>query len=872
MATLVLTVASAAIKASPLIQAGINVIAASAGAYIDSRFTIPAIMGGPDGQDVIGPRLEDLHLQNANEGAMIPFVLGDGVRVAGTIIWLSPLMEAKHTETESAGGKGGGGASVSQTEYRYHYHAAIAVCEGPISAFKRIWADTKLIYDRDGRTYTGTDISIEDLADSENPYTPDDRMKIESTSENFARFKMGDSITVSGATNAGNNGTFTIHKVKRQSNGVWKIVCVNASAVTESAGASITLLQEEAAFTNKFKDITFYTGTESQTADPLIESSEGSGNVPGFRGVAYVVIEKIKLRHFGQRLPQFTFEVEQSSSLTLASGVEKLLERGGLTSSEWDTSDLTGSLDGYVLQNLQSPAASVQPLLIAYDLMVQEKDGKLHFRRRTNPETVTIDADDLGSREAGSDPVDPIRFASVSEQALPKKVTVEHYDSDFDFQKGAARALRINATSEVARRISLPLVLSADDADALAKRLLWQEIAEWRRVEFPIPPRYLSLLEGDVAQIPYEGETYKVRVLRVEQGANFQLLVSGVVEEIETASLTGDADTLSAITHALTVPPDIDAFILNLPPLRETDAAYTNLGYYVGLARSDTGNPWRGAMLMQSPEEEGEYVVAAVHTLEAVVGKTTTVLGAGVAHQWDTENSVTVEFRTDPGLSSISELEALAGKNAFLVGDEILVARTITLVSGTTYTLSNLLRGRRNTEDAMSGHATAETVILLSSDSVTFRTMNSSMIGAKRWFLGVADDGEFDVEEATEHTIEGATLKPFAPCHITYRRRWGSGNKKLELDWIRRTRAIIRPFSGAKASLLEEKELYRVEIWSGSTKKREIEVEGKTKCNYPKSDLEKDGFTWPAVGQVKVRIYQVSPVSGDSESYVERTV
>ena len=52
-----------------------------------------------------------------------------------------------------------------------------------------------------------------------------------------------------------------------------------------------------------------YTGSELQLPDPKIEAVEGAGNAPTYRGIAYVVIEDLALVRFGNRVPQFTFEV-----------------------------------------------------------------------------------------------------------------------------------------------------------------------------------------------------------------------------------------------------------------------------------------------------------------------------------------------------------------------------------------------------------------------------------------------------------------------------------------------------------------------------------------------------------------------------------
>ncbi len=52
-----------------------------------------------------------------------------------------------------------------------------------------------------------------------------------------------------------------------------------------------------------------YHGGNHQLPDPLIEAIEGAGNVPAYRGTAYVVIEDLQLASFGNRVPQFSFEV-----------------------------------------------------------------------------------------------------------------------------------------------------------------------------------------------------------------------------------------------------------------------------------------------------------------------------------------------------------------------------------------------------------------------------------------------------------------------------------------------------------------------------------------------------------------------------------
>ncbi len=56
-----------------------------------------------------------------------------------------------------------------------------------------------------------------------------------------------------------------------------------------------------------------YTGSPDQLPDPLMTAIEGAGQVPAYRGLAYVVFEDIPLEPYGNRVPQFTFEVVRPS-------------------------------------------------------------------------------------------------------------------------------------------------------------------------------------------------------------------------------------------------------------------------------------------------------------------------------------------------------------------------------------------------------------------------------------------------------------------------------------------------------------------------------------------------------------------------------
>ena len=156
---------------------------------------------------VEGPRLKELGGLASTEGVPIPRLYGRA-RIGGQLIWATRFEEEINTAVtrSRAGGKGGGRAQRTiETSYAYYGNIAVALCEGPISFVRRVWAN-------------GQELDLATI-------------------------------------------TMRVHR-----------------------------------------------GGEQQQPDGLIVAKEG-GAVPAYRGTAYVVFERLPLGDYGNRVPQFSFEV-----------------------------------------------------------------------------------------------------------------------------------------------------------------------------------------------------------------------------------------------------------------------------------------------------------------------------------------------------------------------------------------------------------------------------------------------------------------------------------------------------------------------------------------------------------------------------------
>lgn len=84
-----------------------------------------------------GPRLTELAVQTSSYGMQIPQLFGT-MRVAGTVIWSTDLVETRST---SRSGKGQPGTNT----YSYSASFAVALSARPIVGVRRIWAEGKLL-------------------------------------------------------------------------------------------------------------------------------------------------------------------------------------------------------------------------------------------------------------------------------------------------------------------------------------------------------------------------------------------------------------------------------------------------------------------------------------------------------------------------------------------------------------------------------------------------------------------------------------------------------------------------------------------------------------------------------------------------------
>jgi hypothetical protein len=898
MATIALPVIVSAIlpeAASATVATVATAVASTAGSLIDSQLLLPALF--PQDQSTVGPRMSEIDLQSASEGAPVKVLYGPQVRTKGTIVWMSDLIETKRTE-EYGGGKGGDSQTV--TDYTYSVDIAVAISGREIQGVREIRGDSKKLYSAfdtgagPNVVKVGPATNIETKVKTLVGYnftglgnfgytkasgvTKVHRIKSPNGGSNLDVFKAGKTVTVTGFSNGANNGTFIVLKTKTKSSGSTYVDVANNSAVVEAAGASVTVTQTLPTTSKKrVESITVYTGSTTQTADPTIEGREGTGNVPGWRNTAYVVMKGLQLGRFGNRVPQFSFIVEADTSITVGAVVEDVIERNGLTAAQVDASACTAAVTGFQTSGPIRGLQAVRPLMLAFDLVAQEIGGAFIFLPRDNLTTVTVDPLDLAAHEFEDDAPRIVRFEDVSTFALPTEVNVEFFDVDNDMQIGNQRVRRLDVPETGKSGVvnaNFPIVMNADAARQIALRMLYVPWTARRTAVVQLPPEYFHVTENDILSFTAHSQALKVLVKEINRGQNFLHVMRGVVVETEAfvqAQATGGAQSGQGenVTDIF-VPPGLVFEIIDIAPF--VSEHVDEPGVYWAACASDPEEDWSGGIVYWSTTSDPAlFFTWKLITTEAVMGYSTTVLADGPVEYFDRVNTVQVELYNGT-LSNATELDVLNGANRAVLGGEVIGFTTATLDDDFTYTLSGLIRGLRNTETETAQHATAgagERFVLLSgSPGVEFAPISLGYIPANRWFQAVADGGDLNDPSVPvqNFVLMANTLRMFSPIDITGTR---NASNDVIIKWTPRSRDLYKIFGPLPIPAMGPAETYEIDILDGSTVVRTIKTQAYAGYDWP-GQRQYDSYT--AAQQtadgltpgdpIDVKIYQMSDKVG----------
>lgn len=765
-------------------------IGSAVGAYIDGQ--IIGALFPPDDQE--GPKVEDFRFNQVSEHSPIYKTIGPFNRVPGTYIYLSERKEVK-IETE-VGGKGGGGQTV--VTYDYFFDLGVSLGEAPaagVSNLLKVWGNSKVLWGFNNNKDVTSNLFVSSIVDEYDDLGVFQRRRMRVTSPGgtvkLKKFKSGVDVTMTNWPNANNNGTFRCLKSKRdKATGDQWIEVENNNAVAEAAApnaVNITqgLPQLQA---NASADFTFYDGNSAQTVSPLIEADEGVGNVPAYRYTTYFTIDKLKVNQFGNIPPQINGLLEEAATTTDAAAISRILLDAELLASEFDVTGIgDDTIDGYQVRGPTEVKNQISPILIKSDLLAQDRGGVLTFFYRKDAPVVDVAAEDLAAHQGGRDAARPVDVTDVVGRELPTELNLRYLDAQFNYQSGSSRARKISKPwGQVVQDLNLPIVMLGIDAQNLARRLLWTAHANGQRVTVMLPPSYLGTQENDRLQFTALGKVWNILLERVTRGADFMIECEGREEVPQLALIENSSsdDPTDPEPVGPYVPPELELFLLNLPPLLEAHATVS--GFYVALAAFDSEAQFFSATVFKAPDAAGTFISTFDVGTEATIGRTLIAQASPPgADRIDYGTVLELELFDGTLISHTLSEVLLGGYNLAVWGREIIGFVDATLTATNIYECTTLLRGLFDTGDHMVHAFAGEPIIFLNSPGILFEALGTISTGSTQSWKAVPKFGTVADFSSIEFTPNSETLRPWSPADPRATQVAG-GN--ITLTWIRRAR------------------------------------------------------------------------------------
>ena len=536
------------------------------------------------------------------------------------------------------------------------------------------------------------------------------------------------------------------------------------------------------------------------------------------------------------------------ASLPLNEAVSRILYDYGFT--EFDASELSGSVPGFVIERIMAAREALQPLELAYFFDAVETAGRIRMRHRgADAAVVDLTPDAVVEERAGKELVTVVRG---QETELPASAKVVYVGASGDYRKLVNEARKVSGGSSRVAQAELAIMLESDQATAIAESWLHEAWASRDKATFVLPPSQLLVEPGDMVALNLGDRGRLFRVTEIGDSGP-RTVEAQSIDPVVYKPGTSPVRAASVLDGLVVGAPD--AVFLDLPLLKGDEPADAG---YIAIAQS----PWPGDVaIFRSPDTDG-FGLASTATLSSTLGETLTVLPAGPEGRLD--HATTLRVRLDSGtLVSVTRLQMLLGANAAAVrnsdGDwEVFQFENAELVGELTYDLSGLLRASGGTEVAMlAGTVTAGAPFVLLNGAVQQLALTSAEIKLPlNWRYGPAtrDIGHSDYAE-TQFAFQGLGRRPLSPVHI----RGTRVDDDLEISWIRRTRSGGDNWEVDEVPLGEETERYEVDIFSGDAVVRTL-TSSSSSASYSGEDQLSDFGTTQS--QVSCEVFQLSQTWG----------
>lgn len=535
------------------------------------------------------------------------------------------------------------------------------------------------------------------------------------------------------------------------------------------------------------------------------------------------------------------------------------LQSGLLTANDIDVTALTPQVRGYSIGGVGTIRNALEPLQAAWPFDIRQHGYKVQFLLRPGTSVVTVPSADLDARSG--EPGVMITTQRVPDTQLPAKVLVRYKDYDRDYNQGEQYASRLTVQSFNSQVLDIAIVLTSSEAAGKAETLLYLYWLERYEVAFKLPGTYNHLEAGDVVTLTTPEGALSLRLIGVNNTSDGRVECKAKYNSpsVYTPTAVGASPVVSGPT---TITP-VGASVYALMDVPMISSAQSTPSFLVAMTGALSG--WSGGTLMQSTDAGGTW--ASLQDFDppgSVMGTCSNSLGVVDSRVKDNASVLSVTM-TQGSLYSVTQAAMFSGSNMFAYGAdgrwEIISIQVCTLVSGTSYTLKDMLRGQYGTEWAMGLHVNGDTLVLLDTIDTALIAMGAGMIGLTFLYRGITAYQDISTDSDRSFAYGAVNLKPLSPISLT-----GSIDPST-FDWtlsfIPRTRENAAWRDYVDAPIGESSQSYQIDVFSSvayTTLKRTLSSSSATAIAYSSADQVTDFGSNQSTLYLKV--YQLSSVVG----------
>lgn len=527
---------------------------------------------------------------------------------------------------------------------------------------------------------------------------------------------------------------------------------------------------------------------------------------------------------------QIYYDRLSDDRMLLSTLILALAEQAGYDPADIEISaNIDDTIDGAIILSSFSFRAFIDAVKAVYRIDVIESGGKIKFIRSAvggGAAVFTAVEDDLLQND-GAQPENPtFQFRREEERAIPQRMSIQYIDKSLGYKIGLQTATRSQFISTNISQeqitFALPIIMTGSEAKQLVQRAMWLAWTSRVSHSFRLPPKFLEVEPGDIGNVTAGGIQYKVRTVEITY--NFDKSMSVRSQNFLTdEAIVVVGDSGSGYEQELPATAMSETFILDIPLLRGTDdLSFTGNNYplywYVGPRLLDSA--WSGGTAYMA-RDFFTYTELGSNVEQGFVGQIASVPTVPESiFQFDIVNTMTLYPRSgDPDLLvSATNDEIWAGANLAAYGRngrwELIQFKTVTDNGDGTWTLSNLLRGRRGTDKQVDLHQPGDYFVLINEDVTDLTTLFFSDLNKSIDFKGVGFGQTLDVVSPNRVVIVGYGGLPWPPGNLDMERTIG-GDGDITVNWVRRSRTngeLIDGGENAPMTDYEEND-YLLTLW-----------------------------------------------------------